>query len=160
MRWMMVFGGVLVAGCSILCEAQSAVRITGRAHALGPAPGRVTTVLMNAERDTLDVERTRRGRFSFKAPAGQVYMVSFAMPCSVTKEVVVDTRHARRAVAKPKKRSVKFDVMMDAGDPDVRPRYLRPVGSVAFAESNGRLLVAHDLQMDPVMIDALAPAQD
>jgi hypothetical protein len=139
--------GIALLAASSACVAQTTVRIKGQVHA--PEHERVTITLLDAAGDTLAQHHRPGGHFNFRAPAGKAYRVRFAQPYSLTKEVVVDTRNAHRSPGQYKVRRVGFDVVMEPGDPHVHLQYAGPVGSMAFRENDGRLIVERHYALEP-----------
>jgi hypothetical protein len=84
------------------------------------------------------------GNFKFHVPEGtSVSMRSSCIGC-ITKDVVIDTEHIRDGKSNDPHRTVKFDIVLESqnsGGPLYHPG---PVGSIAFAEGTGRLMVHYD----------------
>jgi hypothetical protein len=157
MRSMMMLGGLLAMGCSLTCSGQMPIKLKGRMHAIDTGEGRASVALVNGTGDTLQVRKTRSGRFAFRVAAGDSYTLAFQQPGSVTKEVVVDTRGIHRHRLRKKHQRIEFDVVMVGGDPHVHLRYLKPVGSISFVPDNGRMVVEHDQALE--LVDEEGPVQ-
>jgi hypothetical protein len=100
--------------------------------------------LMTGCGDTLALECSRNGRFHFRVHRGASYVLSFEQEGSLSKDVVVDAAllpSVRRAM---RVRHIRFDVVMDAGDPTTRMRYTEPAGYIRFRPKAGSVHVLYD----------------
>ncbi len=129
---------------AITGHAQESFRV--RAKVLSPEsnPNPVTLVLMNEAGDTLVMKRTRSRGIHFKGHIGQWYILSFAQPGSLTKEVVVDARFSRIRIGQPP--PLRFEVVMEEGDPATHMHYVRPVGTIRLL--GHRKEVKHDYALE------------
>jgi len=128
--------------------AQRTLVISGRATTID-GPERATSVtLLSGCGDTLAIRSSSTGHFHFRVPHHATYVVHFEQAGRLTKEVVVDasqmplTRNAYRL------RHIRFNVLMEEGDPSVHLRYANPVGYIGFRPRSGRVNVVYDYAME------------
>lgn len=137
-----LFSSLIMAALS--AHAQTPLRITGTIDWPEHNLSVVSTALVSAFGDTVATKRSRSDRFHFTAQGGQVYLVSFAQPGCLTKEVIVDATHLPPLREGQTTRHLRFEVIMDEGDPAVHLRYIRPVGSINYHKQHGYVEVTHD----------------
>lgn len=109
----------------------------------------VTMIVTNVYGDTVAREQTTK-RFHFRVDHNEPFVVSFAQPGSITKDVVVDTSHLPPLRRDARVKHLRFDVVMEPGDPGHRSRYARPVGYVRFRPQAGSVEVIYDHEPEAV----------
>ncbi len=98
-------------------------------------------VEVNGEIQTAHVSKS--GRFDISLPAGTEATLRFEHPGHLTKEVLVDTRHARDGYPGRDTRHVKFAVILEQERYMGGNVYAGPVGNLAFEKDGGCLTVQH-----------------
>lgn len=98
-------------------------------------------VRVNGEVRTAPVSKT--GRFDISLPSGTEATLRFEHPGHLTKELLVDTRHARDGYLGRDTRQVKFAVILEQERYMGGQVYAGPVGSLAFEKDGGCLTVQH-----------------
>ncbi len=92
---------------------------------------------------------SENGRFTVTLPGEAEVLLRFEKPGHLTKEVLVDTRHAGDGTFGQKTRRVKFAVVMELERHMAGLTYNGPVGSIGFDHGGGCLAVSHDRNMVP-----------
>lgn len=98
-------------------------------------------VEVNGDVQTAHVSKT--GRFDISLPAGTEATLRFEHPGHLTKEVVVDTRHARDGYVGRDVRHVRFAVILEQERYMGGNIYAGPVGNIGFDKDGGCLTVQH-----------------
>jgi len=98
-------------------------------------------VEMNGDVRTAHVSKT--GRFEIALPVGTEAILRFEHPGHLTKEVLVDTRHARDGYLGREVRDVKFAVILEQERYMCGDVYAGPVGNLGFDKDGGCLTVEH-----------------
>jgi hypothetical protein len=123
-----------------------AVILTGWLHVEGYTMTDVTVeVEVNGAYSIARV--TEAGRFTITLPAGAEAKLRFEKPGHLSKEVLVDTRHAQDGDQGQRVRRVKFAVIMELERRMAGLTYPGPVGSIGFDQGGGCLAVAHDRRL-------------
>ena len=107
----------------------------------------IVEVVVNGTRQIAPVSEA--GRFTVSLPADAEVVLRFEKPGHLTKEVMVDTRHAREGKEGHKRRHVKFGVVLELERWMGGLTYAGPVGAIGFEQGGGCLAVAHDRSMVP-----------
>ncbi len=107
----------------------------------------ILEVEVNGTIRTATVSET--GRFSVTLPADVEATLRFEKPGHLSKEVVVDTRHAGDGTFEQRTRKLKFAVVMQLERHMGNWIYNGPVGSIAFEQGGGCLAVQHDNALVP-----------
>ena len=128
-------------------QLEKRVVIKGSISMPEPSSGEVYACLAASNGEEMDVMIRPSGKFWINAPEAERYVLQFASDGCITKEVIVDPRHAAKSVGKSKDRVITFDVVLHATDGTEGLRYDGPVGSIRFHHSNGRMKVAHHYQL-------------
>lgn len=89
------------------------------------------------------------GRFTVLLPAETEAILRFQKEGHLTKEILVDTRHARDGEPGQRDRRVKFAVIMQKESHMAGYTYPGPVGAIGFESGGGCLAIAHDRALVP-----------
>lgn len=89
------------------------------------------------------------GRFSVSLPADVEAVLRFEKPGHLSKEVLVDTRHAGDGSFEQRTRRLKFAVIMQLERHMGNWTYNGPVGSIGFEQGGGCVAVQHDRNLVP-----------
>jgi len=98
---------------------------------------------------------TLNGRFTITLPTDAEVVLRFEKEGHLSKEVTVDTRHAREGEVGQRIRHVKFAVIMELERRMGGLTYAGPVGSLGFDAGGGCLAVAHDRNLVPAKRQAV-----
>ena len=98
-------------------------------------------VEVNGEVQTAHLSKT--GRFDISLPSGTEAVLRFEHPGHLTKELLVDTRHARDGYLGRDTRHVKFAVILEQERYMGGQVYAGPVGNLGFDKNGGCLTVQH-----------------
>ena len=145
---LLLFAGLAVAHPPSHPPADEAVILTGWLHVedLTMADA-VVEVEVNGVTQIAPVNE--QGRFTVTLPADAEVLLRFQKPGHLSKEVVVDTRHARTGEPGRKTRHVKFAVIMELERWMGGLAYSGPVGSIGFDPEGGCVAVEHDRKLEP-----------
>jgi len=153
------FGGICAALLLGLCgnatasppgapPAQDAVVLTGWLHVEDHTMADVVLeVLVNGTVRKAHVSES--GRFSVSLPANVEATLRFEKPGHLSKEVLVDTRHAGDGSFEQRTRRLKFAVIMQLERHMGNWTYNGPVGSIGFEQGGGCVAVQHDRNLVP-----------
>jgi hypothetical protein len=128
--------------------AQETVMITGWLQAHGHDMSDVQLLVESGD-DAKYATVSETGRFVVELPANTEATLRFEKPGHVTKEVVVDTRHATGVGGFGKHRKVRFAVVLELERHMAGLTYAGPVGSMSFDAQGGCLAVEHHRAMVP-----------
>lgn len=128
--------------------SESTVVLTGWLHVDDLGMGDVT-VEVEVDGRTWQAQLSEGGRFTVALPAEAEAILRFEKPGHLTKEVVVDTRHARIGGFQRRDRRIRFAVVLEQERHMAGLAYRGPVGKLSFEEGGGCLAVAHDRTMVP-----------
>jgi hypothetical protein len=146
---MLALGGpVAMAATPGSPPAQEMVLITGWLQADGHNMSDVL-LLVEAGDDAKYATISETGRFVVELPANSEAILRFEKPGHVTKEVVVDTRHATGVGGFGRQRKVRFAVVLELERHMAGLTYAGPVGSMSFDQQGGCLAVDHHRNMVP-----------
>ncbi len=112
------------------------------------AEAHVHAVLIASDGTEMPIDLSRSGKYKVNAPAADTYVLRFAQPGCVTKEVFVDGRNAN--TKKYGERKIKFDMVLHADHPEMTMRYTNPVAEIAFDEGTGEIKILEQYQLVPV----------
>jgi hypothetical protein len=141
-----------IATAAIAATAQVQVTFKGSVITLAPATERVHIYLL-VNGNEREVSVSANGNFKFTVEAGQTVTMQSTCKGFVEKQVLIDASNA-------KKRTVNFDVELEAQDEYGSLYHPNPAGHIAFADGTGRLLVAYDntlVRMDDHPLIAATP---
>lgn len=129
-------------------DSEEAVVLTGWLHVEDHTMADVVLeVEVNGTLRTAQVSES--GRFTVTLPANTEATLRFEKPGHLTKEVAVDTRHAREGLKGQRSRHVKFAVIMQLERHMGNWTYNGPVGGLSFEEGGGCLAVQHNNVLVP-----------
>ncbi|HRH70247.1 MAG: hypothetical protein JNL43_13155 [Flavobacteriales bacterium] len=128
--------------------ASEAVELTGWLHT-EDFTVHETTVEVEVNGVTEVAPVTLNGRFHIELPADAEVRLRFEKEGHLSKEVIVDTRHAQVGDAGQHIRHVKCAVIMELERRMGGLTYAGPVGSLAFDPEGGCLAVTHDRKLVP-----------
>lgn len=90
------------------------------------------------------------GRVDLLLPSGAVALIHFRKPGHLTKTVSVDTHNLPESATRSKQPAISFGVKLEpVGDKDGLA-YAGPVGSIAFDEVSGNMVVVQEQRLVPV----------
>ncbi|MEX1131657.1 MAG: hypothetical protein WEC15_00395 [Flavobacteriales bacterium] len=142
------FGGKATANPPIAPPAEDAVVLTGWLHVEDHTMADVVLeVLVNGTIRNAEVSES--GRFSVSLPANVEATLRFEKPGHLSKEVLVDTRHAADGSFEQRTRRLKFAVIMQQERHMGNWTYNGPVGSIGFEQGGGCVAVQHDRNLVP-----------
>lgn len=101
------------------------------------------TVLLEVNGQISSVPISKTGRIDISLPVGTEAVLHFEHPGHLSKEVLVDTRHARDGYVGRDVRHVRFAVILEESRLMAGMDYAGPVGSVGFDKEGGCLAVQH-----------------
>lgn len=132
----------------MVIEAQDQVVIRGKILCDVACTNHTFEVLEVSDWICLPLDIKASGQFTIKLAIGDRACLRFEQEGYLTKEVVVDTKHANltRKAAR-KNRSLHFDVQMTPLLPDKDLVYAGPVGNISFQEKTGLMKVQFDRSM-------------
>ena len=144
--------GLLFA--AIPCLGQRGLIVKGHVHYPESidGPGRIT--LMTACGDTLASGYSRNDRFRYQLHRDASYILRFSHPGLVTTDVAIAARELPRVRKVNKVRLMRFNILMEEGDPDVQMRHGRAVGFTGFSSSAGKVRVVYDYTIEPIVSEA------
>lgn len=122
--------------------AFDAVQLTGWLH-VDDYDFDDATIQVEVDGDVQTAHVSKTGRFEISLPAGTEATLRFEHPGHLSKEVVVDTRHARDGYLGRDTRQVKFAVILEQERYMGGQVYAGPVGNLAFDKDGGCLTVQH-----------------
>ena len=142
---------LLVASISIaaLCHAQSppkTVDIKGRilVDDVGPWDNSLTVVELD-NTSCIPLEMAADGKFRLAMNVGNKAYLRFEHAGYLTKEILVDTKHADECTANcHKNEKLRFDVQMTPELSDKELHYAGPVGTITFVKGSGLMKVRFD----------------
>lgn len=101
------------------------------------------TVLLEVNGQISSVPISKTGRIDISLPVGTDAVLRFEHPGHLTKEVLVDTHHARDGYVGRDVRHVRFAVILEETRLMAGMDYAGPVGNVGFDKEGGCLTVEH-----------------
>ncbi len=138
---------VLLSAGSI--QAQDRLVIKGSfSSQVRDAEAHVNVVLIASDGTQMPVDLSRNGKYKVNAPAADTYILRFAQPGCVTKEVLVNGNHANKKEFG--ERTIKFDMALHADHPEMTMRYTGPVAEITFEEGTGEMKVLEQYQLVPM----------
>lgn len=121
---------------------QEAVELTGWLHVEDFDFDDATVLLvLNGEVRSVPISKT--GRIELALPVGTEAVLRFEHPGHLTKEVTVDTHHARDGHLGRDVRHVRFAVILEETRLMAGMDYAGPVGNMEFDKEGGCLAVQH-----------------
>lgn len=138
--------------CSLVPSAaihgQDRVVIHGKVLMDEGSPDSTFEVMEVDAQSCVPLEVKRNGQFTIKLDIGERAYLRFEQEGYLTKEVLVDTKHANltRAAAR-ENRLLRFDVQMTPQLPNKELAYAGPVGIISFQEGTGGMKVQYDRSM-------------
>jgi hypothetical protein len=140
-------GGAVAAGPPAGPSTEDAVVLTGWLHVEEHTMADVVLeVTVNGTMRTVTVSES--GRFTVALPADAEATLRFEKPGHLSKELVVDTRHAQDGNFDRRTRRLKFAVIMHQQRHMGKWIYSGPVGAIRF-EDGGCPAVANDRSLVP-----------
>lgn len=124
--------------------AQGTVSLTGWLH-VEDLSFRKTTVEVEYGGLVYDVPVTKTGRFDLNLPDDLEAVVRFAHPGHLTKEVLVDTHHAKQGEPGKRDRRIRFAVILQDEREMTGFDYAGPVGNIGFDAEGGCTVVERTL---------------
>lgn len=124
--------------------AAGAVTLTGWLH-VEDLSFRKTSVEVEYGGLIYDVPVSKTGRFDINLPDDLEAVVRFAHPGHLTKEVLVDTRHASQGEPGKHQRKVRFAVILEDEREMTGFDYDGPVGNIGFDKEGGCTVVEKTL---------------
>lgn len=122
--------------------AMNDVTLTGWLH-VGDYDFDDATIQVEVDGDVQTAHVSKTGRFDISLPAGTEAVLRFEHPGHLTKELLVDTRHARDGYLGRDTRHVKFAVILEQERYMGGLTYAGPVGNIGFDKDGGCLTVEH-----------------
>ncbi len=101
------------------------------------------TVLLEVNGQISSVPISKTGRIDISLPVGTDALLRFEHPGHLTKEVLVDTHHARDGYVGRDVRHVRFAVILEETRLMAGMDYAGPVGNVGFDKDGGCLAIEH-----------------
>lgn len=151
---------LVFTACALAFTAQAddRERIEIRGRILLPEEelrGTVLIVVVN-ETDCVPFDLHADGRFELFLPIDAKASIRFEKDGYLSKDVLVDTRHALRTkTAEKKNKLVRFDVQLQP-EPRMERMYAGPVGTITFNKGTGLMKVQYDRTLVPVPAAQLA----
>ena len=121
---------------------EQAVELTGWLH-VEDFDFNDATVLLVLDGEVRSVPISKTGRIEISLPVGTEAVLRFEHPGHLTKEVTVDTHHARDGHLGRDVRHVRFAVILEETRLMAGMDYAGPVGNMEFDENGGCLAVQH-----------------
>jgi hypothetical protein len=101
------------------------------------------TVLLEVNGEIRSVPISKTGRIDISLPVGTEAVLRFEHPGYLTKELLVDTRHARDGYLGRDVRHVRFAVILEEVRLMAGLDYAGPVGNIGFDKEGGCLAIEH-----------------
>lgn len=121
---------------------EQAVELTGWLH-VEDYDFNDATVLLVLDGEVRSVPVSKTGRIELSLPVGTEAVLRFEHPGHLTKEVTVDTHHARDGHLGRDVRRVRFAVILEETRLMAGMDYAGPVGNMEFDKEGGCLAVQH-----------------